>query len=405
MGELSLLFYLGVVFIVSYFAKLLAQRLKIPEVTAYVITGVILGISTLKFLNSKLLEEMRDLPTVALGIIAFLIGIELRGSVIKKLGKAIVSIVIFESLGAFFVVFGIFSFVFNGEIYKALLLGSVAAATAPAATVAVIKQYGAKGPLTTTILAVVGIDDAVALIIYVFASSFSKSIMKGVNVSVWKVVSTALGSIGLSVLIGFALAFVYLFVFRNVRNEDSIEVGLAGFILVILGVCEKLGVSELLAVMVFAAVLSNFSPVLTRRSENVVRKLAPVFLVAFFVFGGAHLNIYLIKDIGLIGLFYFLARSFGKIAGASFGAFLGRASSTIKKYIGLALLPQVGVALALALSIHREFGMGQFGDAGRKMATMIINILLFTTIITEVVGPLLTKFALKKAGEVKSEGD
>ena len=152
--------------------------------------------------------------------------------------------------------------------------------------------------------------------------------------------------------------------------------------------------------MAFGAVIVNTSPVLSKKSANIVTSLSPIFITAFFILGGANLNIALIKQIGVLGLFYFFARSLGKTGGASIGAIIGKAPKTVRSLVGFALLPQVGVALALALAINKEFTLPKYGNEGSTMATIVINVLLFTTIITEIVGPLLTRYALKKAGEV-----
>ncbi|MDC7241398.1 MAG: sodium:proton exchanger, partial [Spirochaetales bacterium] len=162
-------------------------------------------------------------------------------------------------------------------------------------------------------------------------------------------------------------------------------------------------VSELLSIMTFGCVLVNISPAIAKKGTVNIENYSPVFLAAFFILGGAHLNLRLLGQIGVMGLIYFAARAVGKMGGASLGAVLGKAQPQVKKFIGFTLLPQVGVALALALSISKEFTKPVYGSAGMEMATTIINILLFTTIITEIIGPLLTRFALHRAGEAAPE--
>lgn len=403
MKEINVLFYLGLLFFVAFLTKKFTQKFKIPEVTGYVIVGVLLGESILKVLTNDVVDRLGYLSTIALGIIAFTIGAELKISTIKKLGKSITAIVFFESFGAFTIVFLTLVFVFKGELYKALLLGSVAAATAPAATVAVIRQYKSKGMLTSTIIAVVGIDDALALIIYVFASSFAKGMILGEHISSVTILINALISIGLSVVIGIVAAYIYIFMMKNIRSEDTIELMITAFILMLLGITEQFHISELLTIMIFSAFITNLSPVIEKRSGKIVDFFVPIFLAAFFILGGAHLDIRVVKQIGGIGIIYFLARSIGKIGGASLGAVIGGATNKVKKYIGFALLPQVGVALALALSIKKNFSVPIYGDKGKDIAVVVINILLFTTMITEVIGPFLTKLVLQKSGEIKEE--
>ena len=399
--EAGIFLYIGAMLLLALLVKVFSRRLKIPEVTGDVLLGILLGGSVLNLLSADHLTRLGPISTVALGIIAFMIGVELKLDVLKRLGRPIFFIVVFESLGAFILVMVTQILFFPNSVNQALLLGAVAAATAPAATVAVIRQYKAKGPLTSTILAVVGIDDAVALIIYVFASSVVRSSLEGAHLEVVHILLQA----GLSVLISIALgalsAMLFVLLVGKRRENDLIGLGLAAFILALVGVADMLGVSELLSIMVFGALVTNLSPILSKKTEGIVEYFAPVFVAAFFVLGGAHLDVRLIGQIGLIGLAYFLARSVGKISGGTLGAAIGRAPATIRKYVGFSLLPQVGVALALALSIDKTFNIPKYGKAGHDMAVLIINVLLFTTILTEILGPFMTRTVLRKSGEVE----
>ena len=393
-------FLIGFLFILSFFNKLISAKLKIPEVTGYVFMGVILGKSFFNLLEGEAIEHLHSLSNVALGIIALTIGLELKWDVIKKLGKSIFLIVLFECIGAFGVVFLAMTYLAKMPIYESILFAAVASATAPAATVAVIKQFKAKGKLTSTILAVVGIDDAVALVIFVLASGISKAMLSGKEIIIGKVIGSALILIILSVLIGTISAFIYLIMVRKVKNEELRRILLIGFVLAILGITEIYQISELLTIMIFGITISNLSYLERLRIEKSLKFLSPIFLSLFFILGGAHLDFSLIGKIGIVGLVYFVSRSMGKILGGNFGATIGGADKNVKKYIGFALLPQVGVALALALSIKNDF-YGNFGEAGDEFAITVLNVLLFTTIITELVGPITTKYVLKKSNEIE----
>ena len=403
--EFHVFLYLAAIFGAGYVIKYITSALKIPEVTGYVLLGVILGNSVVHLLSTPILDSLSPVSSIALGLISFMIGIELKLDVIKKLGKSILFIVTFESMGAFAVVSLGLYFIFKVNLNTSLLLGAVASATAPAATVAVIKQYRAKGELTSTILAVVGIDDAAALIIYVFIESFVGSNLLGSSVSIFSMFASAFLSIFMALGIGVGCAFLYGLILRKTRNNDWIMLLLAAFLFALLGVCELLSISELLSIMAFGMTIVNTSPTLSKKSEGIISNFSPIFLVAFFVLGGAHLDLSSIRTIGLLGLFYFAMRSIGKMGGATLGAILGKAPKKIRSLIGFSLLPQVGVALALALAINKKFGSGQYGDVGLQLASTIINVLLFTTIITEIVGPLLTRYALHKAGETNTGTD
>jgi len=401
----SIILMLGGTLLVGYFAKLLVNRYKIPDVTGYITLGVVAGY----FIFSKrpeLLESVEIVSDFALAIIAFIIGHELKKDVIKKLGRAIFFIAFFEAFAAFAIVFTVLYFFHIFPLHTSLLLGAIASATAPAATVYVIHQYKSQGPLTSTILAVVGIDDAIALIIFVFASTVAKQTFKGggggFSIST---ITTPVIAVLCSFALGIIMGAIFRFLFKHVRSKDAMGMGIVAFVLLVMGIAEVTHISELLAVMVFSAFLTNTSPVLARRSGEVMDNFTSIMMPFFFIFAGAHLDITKIGAIAGVCTIYFFARAAGKIGGASLGGFLGKAPSNVRKYAGLGLIPQVGVAVALALSVKRMFGdpSGPYGEEGAKMAVLIINILLCSTIITESIGPLLTKFALKKAGETTVE--
>ena len=401
----SVILLLGATLLAAYFVKQLVNRYRIPDVTGYIILGVIAGyLFFSKF--PILLESVEIIADFALALIAFIIGRELKKDVLQKLGRAIFFIAFFEAFTAFAVVFSVFYFFHIFPLHTALLLGAIASATAPAATVYVIHQYKSQGPLTSTILAVVGIDDAIALIIYVFASTIAKQTFKGEGggFSVMTILMP-LASVFASLVLGSIMALIFRWLFLHVRGKDTLGMGIVAFVLLVMGVAEMVGISELLAVMTFSAFLSNTAPSLARRSGELMENFTSIMMPYFFIFAGAHLDVTKIVSIAGVCILYFFARASGKIAGASFGSILGKAPAQVRKYTGLGLIPQVGVAVALALAVKRMFGdpAGPYGKAGADMAAMIINILLCSTIITESIGPLLTKFALKKAGETTTD--
>ena len=392
MTELNSLVILAITLLMAYFVKQVSGKVGLPIVTGYVLTGVVLGISLLNILHVHALQDLDLVNDLALGLIAFTIGSELRRSVFRELGRSILVIAIFEGTVAFALVTGVMLLIDADKLYQALILGAVASATAPAATVYVIQQYKAKGPLATTILAVVGIDDAIALTIFVFASAIVQSILGSTHISAGILFFHACLDIALSLLLGVFTGLIFVRLF-----------GTGAFILLNLGVAGHLHLSGMLSVMTFAAVVSNLNIMLNNRSARILEGFAPVLYACFFIFGGAHLDFALLPKIGWIGLAYLLSRAAGKIGGAGLGAWIGKAPKTIRKYIGFSLLPQVGVAIALAIMVRKEFGQPLYGDAGSELAALVINVLLFTTIITEIIGPFLTKWVLGKAGEIGKE--
>ncbi len=401
MEETYLLLFVGITLLISFILKyFIADKFRFPAVTIYVLLGVVLGISILKVFDLKSLENLAFISKLALGIISFIIGCELNKKVIKSLGKSILYIALFESFLAFILVTGAIMILNIFPFYFAIILGAVASATAPAATVYVIRQYKAKGPLTSSIMGVVGIDDAIALIIYVFAATFTAGFLSGTKVAIDKAIIQSIINILGSLGIGMVMGFIYFLIFRKIRDNEIVLMGIFAFILIQLGVSEILRISELLTIMTFGAFITNFDQLATKKALNNLESLTPLLLPLFFIFAGAHLNINLIIEIGLVGIVYTVVRMIGKWGGASLGAIIGKAPKVVRKYIGFSLIPQVGVAIALALSVQDKFGKGDYGEKGIYLSSIVINILLFTTIITEIVGPLLTKFSLKKANEI-----
>ena len=404
-----LLLGVAVALISAFFIKFyICDAYRIPAVSLYVILGVLASVLISQLLEFPLLEKLEHLEFIsklALGLIAFIIGSELDKKVILALGKSILYIAFFEAFITFVLVTGSLLFFFpQFPSYYAIILGAVASATAPAATVSVIRQYKARGPLTSTIMGVVGIDDAISLIIYVFASIFASHMLlpsADASQSTLLLILKPFISIALSALVGGGVGYLYVLSLKKIRDNEIILMAVFGFILLLLGISEILHISELLTIMVFGAVLANTNAFVTSRAKQNLENLSPLLLPLFFIFAGARLDVSLIGAIGILGLVYTLTRMVGKVGGAYLGAVLGKATPTVKKLIGFSLIPQVGVAVALALAVDHQFGKHSvYGAPGIALATIVINVLLFTTLITEVIGPLLTRFALKKAGEI-----
>jgi len=396
---MNVLLTIGIAIILGFTGGKLAKQLKIPMVTGWVIMGVIFGGSILGVFREDILQKVDIISDLALGIIAFSIGGELTVSNLKRLGKSIAVIVICESTGAFLFV-SIITFLISRQLYTALILGAVASATAPAATVMVINEVKAKGDLTTTIISVVAIDDAMALIIYAFASSFAKIfISSGATITLGAVFINPIKEILGALFIGFIIGLLISLLGRWMRSRSDFFTLVVGAILLSLGLSSHFHLSALLTNMALGMTVANFAPRSSRSISNTWQIVTPFLYIAFFCLAGAHLNIKLLPQIGLIGLAYTGARMAGKICGASLGAKLSRAPQVVQKYIGFSLFSQVGVALALAIVVGRDFG--GYGAAGKYLAVMVINILLFTTVITEIVGPYLTRWALIRSGEAR----
>lgn len=391
---------LSLALVLAIFAYRITNKLNLPIVVGYVLLGVIFGKSMVGLFSQQFINDVDILNDLALGAIAFTIGSELKKSVFQKLGKSIFFIVFFEAFGAFLLVSIGMYFMYPDKLYQALVLGAVASATAPAATVVVLNQYKAKGPLTSTILAVVGIDDAISLIIFSFSVSVAKVLIKGGTLSVAKILIHPVVEIIIAVTIGIVIAYLVNLFFRKLRSPDQVLIRIATAILLIIGLSKQFHFSELLSIMAFGSALVNLNPIFDNRALSTITiSIGPLLYAFFFILAGARLDIKLLPVVGVMGLVYTLLRAAGKLGGATLGAILGKAPTVVRKYTGMGLIPQVGVAVALAILVDKMFGGGQYGPQGNELAEIVINVLLFTTIITEIVGPLLTRYAITKAGE------
>lgn len=409
---MNIILYLAEAFLVAYVMRLIAYRLKLPAVSGYVVGGILLGGSLfywipgirdfierwLFFENAR--SQLSFITHIALGSIAFTIGIELEWKRIRNLGKSICYIAIFEAFGTFILVMVITYFIWR-NFSLAFILGAVSSATAPAATVSVIQQYKAHGPLTNTVLAVVGIDDAISFIIFAFAVTVAKGNLNGESFDIVNGLVRPVFDIIIALFIGSAIGIIGAKLLVTAKEHDSIIFILGAVILWVTSISAILDVSELLANMACGAIIINVYPQLKNKIRLSFSSFMPLFYALFFIIGGAHLNLFELPVIWLLSAVYFLTRAFGKIFGAWTGAVVSSSLPQIRKYVGFTLIPQVGAAIALALVIQEEFGGGSFGQSGIELADITINVLLVTTLLTESIGPFLTKMSLFKAGEAR----
>ncbi len=382
---------LGIAIIVGFLLGKLIEVIKVPSVAGYIIAGMILGKSFVNILDSEFIENANSVSEVALAIIAFTIGGELVFEELKKIGLRVVFIAMAEGGMAFILVF-ISMLLLHQTLATAILLGAVASATAPAATVLILNQLRAKGPLTKTLIAVVAIDDIICLMIYAVASSIAKVTLEhGEDVHISKMLLGPLYEIGFSVLLGLGIGLVLMLLLRYFsRNSEVLAIVVAG-IFIAIGIADYFELSTLLTNMTLGIVIANYSSKRLKAFMVIEAFTAPLY-ISFFVIAGARLDISLISQVGVIGLVYLLMRMAGKISGASLMGIITKADKNVSKYLGFGLLSQIGVAVGLAIVISHEF-------AGTGIGDIVITVLLATTIATEIIGPLMTKLAVIKSGE------
>ena len=380
--DLALMIFAGM------FCGRMVKHIRLPNVTGYLIAGLLLGPSVLGLLSGDFLSTITIISKVALGFIAFSIGNEFKLSYFREVGIAPVVIACMESL--FAVLFVILGLLISGQgVAFSLVLGAIAAATAPAATIMVIKQYRARGPVTKTLLSVVAIDDATALILFSLSVAIAQAVI-GTAGSLAASLLSPLWEIGGALLMGGILGFLFLLPLRFFKKPGNRLSLIAGFIFAGLGIAQVLGLSDLLLCMAMGAVLANFSPDVGNLMDLSDGVTPPIFML-FFVASGAELQLSVLPSVGLIGIIYIVFRVIGKIVGASIGGRMCKCDKGIRKYLGPCLLPQAGVAIGLSLAAAEVVP-----DYGSQIRAVI----LCGTLIYELIGPAVTKLSLKKAGEI-----
>ncbi len=384
--------YLALSLFLCLLASKVVKLLRLPNVTGYLIMGLLAGPYCLGLIPENMVESLSVIPEVALGFIAFSIGAEFKLSYLKKIGKAPVVIACFESVCAMLVVDTVM--ILTGQdLPFALALGAIAAATAPAATLMVVRQYKAKGPVSETLLPVVAIDDATALMCFGLSIAVAKAIQPQGDASLFMTILNPLIEIFGALALGAALGFAFHWLIKWFTGRGNRLAITWAMILLIIGICDYLGWSSLLCIMCMSAVLANVSTVSDVVFEQSDRITPPIFMLFFFL-SGADLDISLLPTIGFVGVLYVVARVVGKWVGALTGATICHSPPTVRKYLGFALIPQAGVAIGLA-----TVSMSVVPEHGAAIRTII----LCGTVIYELVGPVVTKLALKKAGEIVSD--
>lgn len=406
---IPVLLLVGVLIIIGFYGGNLTKKIKLPSIIGFMIIGMFMGPSFLDVLNEGLQEDLGFITEMALGFVAFSIGLELSMASLRSQGSGIISIIFAESFTAF-IVTSLAVYLLTRDLALALVFGSLAPASAPAGTVAVIKEYKAKGSLTKALYAVVGFDDGLAIIIFGFSAAVVKMLLAGGGGGVLETMLEPLKEIFLSLFIGGGVAVIFCLLSKAVKNNHDMMILVFGFVLLTIGFCSCFHLSLILTNMIIGLIIVNTQPrELVHRIGEQLSTVMPLFFVLFFALAGANLHIAKIPALGILGMVYILARSAGLIGGARLGGMFGRVDDKVRKWVGLGILSQAGVAIGLSLIIKHDLrGMGpvveRVGDKvihlGDKIGSTAITTITATCIFFEVVGPILTKVALKKAGEI-----
>jgi len=400
---LNLLILLGLTILFSYFGGIGANLLKAPKILGYVFIGLLLGPSFLNWYDIEMTKNLDFITSIALGFIGLAIGGELKWNLVKRLGKGIIWITVFESLGAFFLVF-IGTLIISRSLPLSIILGALSSATAPAGTVDVLKEYKAKGPLTSALYAVVGFDDAVALLIFGFSLPIAAALINhSAGKELWLSLVMPFKEIFLSIIIGIIFGLIISKILKLIKFESEMLIISIAAVFLSCGLAELLGLSYILVNMVMGIVITNMERFNSNRLFLSSEDFTIPLYIMFFILVGTRLEIRLIPEMGLVGLAYIILRACGKYFGVYFGGTVTKAKPVIKKYLGLGLLAQSGVAIGLAISAYQY--MYNLGEEARKLGSTIINLVTATTFIVLIIGPVMVKYAIKKSGEIRSQED
>ena len=410
----SVFLSLSVALLAGLLLSRLAKKVKLPAVTAYLISGVLIGPFVLGAIGipgigitAGQIESFGLISDLALGFIAFAMGNEFRLAQLKKIGKqaTVIGVVqaLFTTVVVDVVLIGLhFLMPDKLSLSAAIVLAAVATATAPAATLMVVKQYKAKGPVTDVLLPVVALDDAVGLVVFAISFGVAKSVSTG-TVDVLSVILEPLLEVILSLGLGFIMGLLITLCEKYFHSRSKRMAVSVTFVMMTVAISSlrfdvggiHIGFSSLLACMMLGTVFCNMCEVSEELMDRADRWTTPV-LILFFVISGAELELSVFADwaVVVVGIVYIISRSVGKYYGANISAKMAKSDPNIVKYLGITLLPQAGVALGMAI---KAIELGPDG-------AIVRNITLFAVLIYEIVGPFLTKIALTKAGDIQEDG-
>ncbi len=367
-----------------------ARIFKLPNVSGYLVAGLFLGPSFFKFISSYDMESFSVINELALAAIAFSIGNEFVIKDMLKLGKTIVIITLAEVIGAVVIVFTVMYYLLNQPFAFSIVIASMSAATAPAATLLVIRQFKAHGPLTKTILPVVALDDVFGIIVFGIAMALAKLSRGQQDFSVVQILSGLVIEIGGSILLGLVMGLILALIAKQSSNRDELQAATLMSIGISTGISIVLGLSPLLTCIVMGTMIVNISKKSRRVFNSIDDFISPVYIL-FFTLAGASLDLSILISVGFIGFAYVLARAGGKMLGAWSGAKIMKANPMVTKYLGLGLLPQGGISIGLLVLVRQQLP---------EFAVAIGTIIMFSVLIYEVTGPIFAKLAIQKAGEI-----
>ncbi len=394
------LYYLGIIFLLGSLVQWLSPKLSLPKVVGYLVLGVVIGPQLLNIIPESFVDESHFVIDMSLSLIAVMIGAKLKFSYLKEIGKQVLSITLFESTFAFisvslgfYLLCDVLSFPDQYALIISILFGGLAAATAPAATMAVIHELKAKGKFTMTLLAVVALDDAMALILFAIAITVSNTIAGTGDFHFNTVFNTFMVIFG-SALLGIVGAVLSSLIDRLFAHHKGMEtISTLGLVFIVYSLSVTWTLEPLFCALVMGVVMTNYTDDFDLVQEEIDNHLEEIIFMLFFILSAMHLKLNMMSTAPYVIVAYVLLRFIGKMSGVYLGSLLSHADKDVQKNLGIALFPQAGLAIGLALSLQNE-------AAFVSIAPFILNVVIATTIIHETIGPLLTKYVLKKSQQL-----
>lgn len=387
----AILCSLSIILFAGFLVTRLTKRLRLPNVTGYIIAGVLIGPCCFQMVPKGLLEHMGFISDIALAFIAFGVGKFFKKEILREAGVRVIVVTLFEALAAGILVTLSMKAMFGISWDFALILGAIATATAPASTMMTIHQYHAKGEYVNTLLQVVALDDVVCLLAFSIVVAVVNARRDG-SVSVQDVVQPFVSN-GAGIFLGALSGLGLSKLLTPDRSKDNRLILSVALLLALSGVCATLQVSPLLSCMVFGAVYMNLTD--DRKLFKQINRFTPPIMSMFFIVSGMNLDLGAIPTAGVVGLSYFLIRIVGKYGGVYLGCMVTRMPVNIKRYMGLALIPQAGVAIGLAFLGQRLLAP-EIGD-------LLLTIILASSVLYELVGPACAKMSFFLSGAIKKD--
>ncbi len=403
---MNVILSIGILIFAGYILGELAEWVKLPKISGYILTGILLNPNLVGIMSSEFVSHTDPLLSISLAVITFSIGGSLSKGKLQSTGKQILLLTVLESLFAFIAVFVVLflclSYVFHifdsimVSLAISLVLASLAAPTDPSATLAVIHEYNAKGKVSSSMLEIAAFDDIVGIIIYTLITAFAAFFLGKADLNFGRTFLDLLKDIGGAIGVGVATGLIFNLATKlfNRQNEGTLIVLTFGLILLSYGISDVLGFDALLSTIALGAVVVNFNPIADKIFKLIERYTDELIFVVFFTLSGLHLDLSSITGSYMLIILYILSRAIGKFAGIYTGSKWIEADPAIKKFTAGGLIPQGGIVIGLALMLAND-------PMYKEAASLIMGVVIGAALIHEIIGPVISRFSLKKVGEIK----